>query len=327
MNVKTWAMLCVATVMIGAVAGCGQSAERAYSDPATAPRNAGLVGAAEGAEAQADPATDGLSPAQHEAAKAAGVPVHLTNSIGMKLILIPPGEFMMGSPDSEEKRGSHEGPQHQVRITKPFYLGVYQVTQEEYERVMGTNPSYFKTASGQDTSRFPVEQVSWDDALKFCRKLSALPSERSAGREYRLPTEAEWEYACRAGTTTPFHFGSVLNGRQANHDGNRPYGTSEKGPYLERTTTVGSYSANGFGLYDMHGNVWEWCADWYDEEYYANSPVDDPQGPASGSDRVYRGGCWGNSAGSCRSASRRRLTPVFRGINLGFRLALVPADE
>ncbi len=212
-----------------------------------------------------------------------GKPREFENSVGMKLVLIPPGEFMMGSPESEEDRNSDEGPQHRVRITRPFYFGTYQVTQEEYERVMGTNPSSFSRGgggndrvSGMDTSRFPVETVSWNDAAEFCRKLSALPAERAAGREYRLPTEAEWEYACRAGTTTPFHFGSVLNGRQANVDGNRPYGTSEKGPYLQRTTTVGSYSANGFGLFDMHGNVWEWCADWFSSDYYANSPVDDP---------------------------------------------------
>jgi formylglycine-generating enzyme required for sulfatase activity len=251
----------------------------------------------------------------------------LTNSIGMKLVLIPPGEFQMGSPEDEKDRYSDEGPQHRVRLTQPFYLGVHEVTQGEYERVTGTNPSHFMTVSGQDPSRFPVEKVSWEDAVEFCRKLSALPAERSAGREYRLPTEAEWEYACRAGTTTPFHFGSVLNGREANCDGNYPYGTSEKGPHLKRTTTVGSYSANGFGLYDMHGNLWEWCSDWYDEKYYANSPVDDPQGPALGSRRVGRGGCWIYDAGVCRSADRYWHSPDYRYGNLGFRLALVPADK
>jgi len=251
----------------------------------------------------------------------------------MKLVLIPPGEFMMGSPESEEGRVDGEGPQHRVRITKPFYLGVYEVTQGEYERVMGTNPSYFSRGgggndrvSGLDTSRFPVEMVLWEDAVEFCQRLSTLPAERSAGRKYRLPTEAEWEYACRAGTTTPFHFGSVLNGRQANHDGNLPYGTSEKGPYLDRTTIVGNYSGNGFGLYDMHGNVWEWCADWYDADYYANSPADDPKGPMSGSRRVFRDGSWEADARSCRSAIRG--SGPARQLNcLGFRVALVPADE
>jgi formylglycine-generating enzyme required for sulfatase activity len=254
-----------------------------------------------------------------------GRPREITNSIGMKLVLIPPGEFMMGSPDSEEGRDSDEGPQHRVRITRPFYFGMYQVTQGQYERVMGTNPSAFSRdgrnsdrVSGQDTSRFPVENVSWNDAVEFCRKLSALPAERSAGREYRLPTEAEWEYACRAGTTTRFHFGNDLTSDQARFNQSWSSG---------HPVSVGSYSANGFGLYDMHGNVWEWCADWFASDYYANSPVDDPKGPASGSRRVSRGGCWGYYAWSCRSAYRLRDSPDFRNFLLGFRLALVPVDE
>ena len=131
-------------------------------------------------------------------------------------------------------------------------MGVYEVTQGEYEKVMGVNPSSFKTVSGQDTSRFPVEQVSWNDAVEFCQKLSAKD-----GVTYRLPTEAEWEYACRAGATTTFHFGGTLNGDKANVDGSNPYGTATKGPFLQRTTTGGSYPKNAFGLFDMHGNVWE----------------------------------------------------------------------
>ncbi len=263
-----------------------------------------------------------------------GHPREITNSIGMKLVLIPPGEFIMGWPESEEGSGSLRGHQHNVRIRRPFYLGVYEVAQEEYERVMGANPSAFSRdgsnsdrVSGQDTSRFPVEMVSWNDAAEFCRRLSALPAERSAGRAYRLPTKAEWEYACRAGTTTPFHFGSVLNGRQANCNGNSPYGTSEKGPYLHRTTTVGSYSANGFGLYDMHGNVWEWCSDWLmGLDYYTLSPRDDPTGPTSGSYRVIRGGSWIDDAETLRSAALWGIEPARRERNLGFRVALVPAD-
>lgn len=312
MNRMSWATSCLATIMAASVAVCGPPPA-----PAVAPFS----------EQQARRHQDAW--AEH-----LGQPREVTNSIGMKLVLIPPGEFMMGSPESEERHLSHEGPQHRVRITRPFYLGVYEVTQEAYERVMGTNPSDFSRdgrdgnwVSGQDTSRFPVESVTWNDAVEFCRRLSVLPAERSAGREYRLPTEAQWEYACRAGTTTPFHFGSVLNGRQANCGGNNPYGTSEKGPYLRRTTTVGSYSANGFGLYDMHGNVWEWCSDWYDENYYANSPVDDPQGPASGLHRVSRGGGWLSYAWGCRSADRYGLTSGGGYIGIGFRLALVRADE
>jgi formylglycine-generating enzyme required for sulfatase activity len=264
-------------------------------------------------------------------AKHLGQSVEITNSIGMKLALIPPGEFMMGSPASEAERDDDET-QHRVRITKPYYLGMYEVTQGEYERVMGTNPSAFSRSggrservSGQDTSRFPVETVSWEDAVEFCRKLSALSAEQSAGRVYRLPTEAEWEFACRAGTTTPFHFGSQLNGREANCDGNYPYGTTTKGTYLERPTPVGSYGANGFGLYDMHGNVWEWCSDWY--AGYASTAVDDPTGPTSGSYRVARGGSWINYARGCRSALRLRLTPDPRISLLGFRLASSSVDQ
>jgi len=215
-----------------------------------------------------------------------------------------------------------------VTLTRGYWLAETPCTQALWEAVMGENPSHFSRSgdgsdqvSGQDTSRFPVEQVLWEDATEFCHKLSAKED-----KKYRLPKEAEWEYACRAGTTTPFHFGSVLNGRQANCDGSYPYGTDEKGPSLPRTTAVGSYRPNAFGLYDMHGNVWEWCADWCDDEYYANSPRDDPTGPATGSCRVSRGGRWGHNAGACRSAYRGGYLLGDRYPDLGFRVALVPAD-
>jgi formylglycine-generating enzyme required for sulfatase activity len=252
----------------------------------------------------------------------------ITNSIGMKLVLIPAGEFQMGSPESEQGRDDDEGPVHRVRITKPFYLGQYEVTQAEYERVMGSNPSHFSvsglgtdTVSGQDTSRFPVESVSWENAMEFCRKLS-----QQEGEQYRLPTEAEWEYACRARTIAPFSFGSALNSREANCEGSIPYGTQEKGPILKRTTQVGSYLPNAFGLYDMHGNVREWCADWYHYEYYANSPVDDPPGSSNRCIRVMRGGDWIGSAADCRSANRSEFYPDFRNPVLGFRVARVAAE-
>ncbi len=271
---------------------------------------------------------------QHAWAEYLGVPVEITNSIGMKLRLIPAGEFVMGSPESEVNRLDNEY-QHRVRITKPFYLGRYEVTQAEYERVMKTNPSWF--SSGGDgkekvhdlgTSRLPVEEVSWDDAVEFCHKLSQLPEEKAAGRIYRLPTEAEWEYACRAGTTTPFHFGSELNGSQANCVGTRPYGTSTEGASLGLTTRVGSYAAaNAFGLYDMHGNVWEWCNDWYAGEYYTSSPENDPLGPTEATFRVIRGGCWRNSAWDCRAAFRRGFEPANRDDGLGFRVAANPSGE
>ena len=252
--------------------------------------------------------------------------VDLGGGVKLEFVLIPAGEFMMGSPKSEGI--SDERPQHRVRISKPFYMGIYEVTQAEYQKVMRKNPSWFSSTgrgkervSGVDTSRFPVERVSWNDAVEFCRKLSVLPAEKAAGRSYRLPTEAEWEYACRAGTTTPFHFGDSLNGKEANCDGTNPYGTGTKGSYLQRTTTVGCYRPNAFGLYDMHGNVGEWCQDRYSKEYYANSPLADPRGFAAGFARVLRGGSWSGSAFVCRSASRYRNSPDDPRYFIGFRVA------
>jgi formylglycine-generating enzyme required for sulfatase activity len=254
----------------------------------------------------------------------------MTNSVGMKLALIPPGEFLMGSKDSVENADEDEKPQHPVRITTPFYLGVNEVTQEEYQRVMDENPSAFspegkgsKQVSDLETGRFPVESVSWDDAVEFCRKLSLLAEEKAAGLVYRLPTEAEWEYACRAGTTTPFYFGDELN-EQANSSG--LYGKTQEDS-LGRTTTVGSYPPNAFGLSDMHGNVWEWCQDWYDGDYYESSPVDNPQGPPEGLRRVIRGGCWRYAARYCRAAFRNRDEPQDRSNYVGFRVAAVPPDK
>ncbi|MEY4176817.1 MAG: putative serine protease HhoA precursor [Planctomycetota bacterium] len=245
----------------------------------------------------------------------------IKNKLGMRLALIPPGEFQMGSPFDEAERESDEI-QHRVRITRPFWLGVYEVTQNEWETVMGSQPSYFSSSgggkdkvSGLDTSRFPVESVSWDDATEFCRRLSVRE-----GQEYRLPTEAEWEYACRAGTTTAYHFGGVLNGDKANVDGNYPYGTTTTGKYLGRTTRVGEYGANAFGLYDMHGNVWEWCGDWYDDQFYANSAMADPENLKEATTRVLRGGSWGSYARVSRSADRVRYTPAYRNFDCGLRV-------
>ncbi len=271
-----------------------------------------------------------MSNRSHFGTEPAAPPKEITNAIGMKLALIPAGTFLMGSPKNEQERLPDEE-QHEVSITKPFYLGVYEVTQAEYEKVMGNNPSYFSangygkgSVKDMDTGRFPVEMVSWDDAVAFCKKLSELPEEKKAGRVYRLPTEAEWEYACRAGTKTVFHHGDSLSSKQANFDGNYPHGGAGKGPYLERTAKVGSYAPNAFGLYEMHGNVWEWCQDGHAENYYKSSPREDPPGgPAHASSRVVRGGGWDDHGRLCRSSSRSRGNPDNRRRYLGFRVAAV----
>jgi formylglycine-generating enzyme len=260
----------------------------------------------------------------------------VTNSIGMTLAWIPPGTFSMGAPEDEEGRSEDEGPEHEVTIAKAFYLGVYAVTQGEYEQVMGSNPSYFAAngdgkaqVEGMMTDRFPVEMVSHGDAVKFCEKLSGLKKEKGKNHLYRLPTEAEWEYACRGGAglkKSPFHFGNTLSSHQANFNGNYPSGGVAKGPYLERTCAVGSYKANPFGLYDMHGNVWEWCSDWYEEDYYASSPASDPPG-GKGSRRVFRGGGWRSAAEYCSAGYRNSGGPASRINNLGFRLLLSSANK
>jgi formylglycine-generating enzyme required for sulfatase activity len=245
----------------------------------------------------------------------------VTNSIGMTFTAIPAGSFLMGSPPAEAQRGGDEGPQRRVTLSRPFFLGVYPVTQQAFEKVMGTNPSQFNKVNGGGLL-FPVEQVSWHDAVEFCRRLTSLPQEGHAGRRYRLPTEAEWEYACRAGTITPFHCGDSLSAADANFDGSRPYGRGVAGVAYRRTREAGSYPANAWGLHDLHGNVWEWCADWYDEHAYENGPSNDPAGPANGSLRVLRGGCWNNSGHLCRSARRNKYASDFRSDTIGFRVVL-----
>src|SRR5262245_19987632 len=242
-----------------------------------------------------------------------------TNSVGMKLTLIRGGRFTMGSPVTEKEREPNEGPAYEVTIPKPFYLGVYEVTQGEYRRVMGTNPSAFapggkhaRDVAGLNTDRFPVENVTRGQAEEFCRRLSDLPEEKEAGRSYRLPTEAEWEYACRAGTTTPFSFGSVLSSKQANFDGTFPYGTQGPGDNLARPEVVGRYPPNAWGLHDMHGNVREWCADDY-RESYGREPAERKAG-------VMRGGSWADFGKDCRSAWRKEGDPTFALVQTGFRV-------
>jgi formylglycine-generating enzyme required for sulfatase activity len=252
----------------------------------------------------------------------------LVNSIGMKLVLVPAGKFMMGSPKTEAERGDDET-EHEVELTKSFYMGIHHVTQQEYAKVVGRNPSWMSSTGaarqkvkGLDTSRFPVDSVRWTDAQQFCERLAALDGKDGKPRRYRLPTEAEWEYACReAGkSTTPVSFGDTLNSEQANFDGRFPLGPTSKGPSLSRTSKVASYKPNALGLYDMHGNIWQWCADWYGKDYYAKSPKQDPQGPSSGSTRVLRGGGWCQSGKDCRSANRSNEVMSFSDGTIGFRV-------
>ncbi len=253
----------------------------------------------------------------------------ISNSIGMKLAAIADGQFMMGSQNLKIGANEDETPQHRVTLSKPFYMGAYEVTQAEYQRVMGSNPSYFAPEGrgraevvGLDTSRFPVDRVKGQEAVEFCAKLSELPEEKAAGRVYRLPTEAEWEYACIAGTDTAFHCGNGLSSFEGNLNGNLPSPGAPPGPFLNRSTTVGSYRPNAFGLFDMHGNVSEWCSDFYTADFYAQSPPEDPTGPEYGPGRVHRGGSWSSDAASCRSKYRDHVIDPYGYRTRGFRVVL-----
>ena len=234
---------------------------------------------------------------------------------------------MMGSPDSDSDAHYEEKPQHRVRITRPFYLGIYPVTQEQYERVMGTNPAVvttFVTSFVPRDPNGPVVSVSWDDAQEFCRKLSALPEEKAGGHVYRLPTEAEWEYACRAGSTTRYFFGD-----SAETLGDYAWWYKNPQPTLANRP-VGQRKPNPWGLYDMHGNVYQWCADWFKPlEYYfrrrnrrRKSSPSDPTGPSSGASRVLRGSSWHSLAlANFRCAARQGREPHDRDAYTGFRVA------
>ncbi len=247
----------------------------------------------------------------------------LGNGVTLEMVAIPGGTFLMGSPESEPERSDNERPQHTVTL-QPFFMGTFPVTQAQWQVVAGfpkvkiylkPDPSYFKGANR------PVEQVSWCTAVEFCARLS-----RKTGREYRLPSEAEWEYACRAGTTTPFYFGETINPDLANYDGNYIYASGSKGIYRQQTTEVGSFSANAFGLYDMHGNVWEWCADqWHDS--YNGAPTDGRVwlSDNDNNSRMLRGGSWDSYPWYCRSAFRGSLGADYWYGLIGFRVGCAAA--
>lgn len=234
-------------------------------------------------------------------------PKNFTNTVGMEFVLIPAGSFIMGSTNQEKGRGDDEG-HHKVAFAKPLYFGVHTVTQEQWLAVMGNNPSYFKGAKN-----LPVDSVTWHDCQDYCKKLQAKEK-----KPYRLLTEAEWEYVCRAGTATAFHMGETMAPDQANYNGNFTYRDGKTGVYRAKTTPVGSFPPNAWGLFDMHGNVSQWCHDW--SGGYSRTETTDPQGPKSGKTRVLRGGSWSNHPIFCRSANRNSSEPDTRLEHYGFRV-------
>ena len=231
---------------------------------------------------------------------------NLGNGVILEMAQIPGGTFLMGSPESEQHRNSDESPQHEVTVPS-FFMGKYQLTQKQYQAFMAINASRFK---GENR---PVERVSWNDAVRFCQLLS-----QRTGKSYTLPSEAQWEYACRAGTTTPFYFGESITPDLVNYDGSNPYAAAPKGKYRQQTTDVGSFPPNAFGLYDMHGNVWERCLDaWVDN--YNNAPKNGSPVTSPSDRNVLRGGSWSNNPESCRSACRLGHYAGFDYL-LGFRV-------
>jgi formylglycine-generating enzyme required for sulfatase activity len=239
---------------------------------------------------------------------------NLGNGVTLEMVKIPGGRFLMGSPETEVERDDDESPQRYVDVPE-FWMGKYVVTQQQWQAIMANNPSYFK---GKNR---PVERVSWHNATEFCQELS-----KKTGRDYRLPSEAEWEYACRAGTTTPFYFGETITGELANYKASETYADEQKGEYREQTTPVGQFPPNAFGLYDMHGNVYEWCQDVWHSSY--DGAPDDGSAWVNGGNsryRVARGGSWYVYPRWCRSADRNYYISVELVFNsFGFRLVSFP---
>jgi formylglycine-generating enzyme required for sulfatase activity len=261
---------------------------------------------------------------------------YLEKDIALDMVLIPPGKFLMGSPENESGRLERESPQHLVSISQPFFMSQHLVTQAQWQHIakrpkvkrkLEQNPSRFQG------SRLPVETISWFDAKEFCLRLSTLTN-----RQYRLPSEAEWEHACRAGTTTPFHFGETIDAELANYQAEEEkiggtvypgkYGRGQFGEYRRKTTSVGIFPANSFGLYDMHGNVWVWCEDhWHDND--EGAPTDGSawldRNAEEDAERILRGGSWLDYPRYCRSAFRGRNSAVGRSDNIGVRVVYSPA--
>ena len=244
---------------------------------------------------------------------------NLGNGVTLEMVKIPTGKFMMGSPETEPGRYPHESPQHYVDVPE-FFMGKYLVTQAQWETVIGKN-NFWQVIMGNNPSRFkgenhPVENVSWYDATEFCRKLSQI-----TGKKYSLPSESQWEYACRAGTTTPFYFGETITSELVNYNGYSSYRNAPKGEYRRETTNVGIFPPNAFGLYDMHGNVWEWCQDvWHPN--YEGAPTDGSAWKTGGKSngRTFRGGCWYQYSWDCRSAGRDGSYANYRTSRWGFRV-------
>lgn len=334
MKSQTVWLLLVSFLLVCGTIGCGQKPEAMVQEPKTAVEDPKTVVSKPVATEEPKPAPkkpetadwqlppDAPQPAiapfdadqakQHQQAWAEhlGVPVEHTNSIGMKLKLIPAGEFMMGSPESDDEARDSEKPQHKVKITKPFYLGVTEVTQGQWKSVMGTEPWKGERCAKEGTD-YAASYVSWDDAVAFCEKLSS-----KEGVTYRLPSEAEWEYACRAGTTTVCSFADDI-WRLGDYAWFRDNAYDVDQGYAHR---VGQKKPNPWGLFDVHGNLWEWCSDWYGA-YGSEKAVSDPKGPAQGEVRVLRGESFNDFASVVRSAFRYNYLPVYRNLNNGFRVA------